>query len=120
MVDRVQNIQRVHDKTRRVLARPGLDPLHMSLTKHLTICLNDLLWFRNKRRTWLFCYYCAKVQRHDRLKDHCNSIHNDVAICLTSAKPPEKPAYENWHEYVNNYPDTEPIDIKGYEPYVNM
>ena len=63
--------------------------------------------FRAKHRTILFCYYCGFKFRIDKLKDHCENVHNDVVRALGDDEEPKLPLYTNWKEYTQKYPEVE-------------
>lgn len=68
---------------------------------------------------YVFCGFCAHAGRSDMLPSHCEKIHNELPLALTSTKAPVKTQYLNWLEYVENYPKIQPEEVKDYVPHVN-
>ena len=73
--------------------------------------------FSPKRRTFVFCSWCGVAKRSDKLKWHCQTVHNAPDRALGLHENPKRNAYVNQSDYMNKYPNVNPVPKIGYEPY---
>ena len=73
--------------------------------------------FRPKIRTTVFCGWCGQAKRSDKMKLHCETVHNAVDMALEHHEESKHPAYENETDYILSYHDVEPILKKDYVPW---
>ena len=44
-------------------------------------------------------------------------MHNAPLIALEPDQKPKRPKFQNWNEFISQYPDVVPIPIEGYTEY---
>ena len=73
--------------------------------------------FRQRRRIYVFCAWCGVDKRSDKLKDHCESVHNCHDRALGQHEEPKRPIYKKPLEYIASYPTIIPSNTELYKPY---
>jgi hypothetical protein len=68
----------------------------------------------NNRHKTVYCFFCCKGTRQDKLNRHCKQMHNEEARALRQNETPPDPMYSNWKEIMADPEGTIPLqnDVK--------